>query len=881
MEKKKAMLSTGVALLLLVGIGLTYAWFSLRINIKSNEDISIKIGTLKLKYTDGSSISAENMEPGWTESKVVTIENTGTKDVNYKLTWKKLINEIINDELLLSINCESSNGSCTDMNFTGLPVVTSPDDITDAISIKSGEIHTINLTFEFKETGVSQNYNKRKNFLGIIDVQEAIISDNPTEYTMHTKIFDSNNNPISKAKVVIDSTITGTTDTNGYVSLEKILPGTHELVIKDSSNNVLDTKTIKVSQRNTSNVIDNEKIYVNKDIKTFSATITLDSTNKINTITNLIVPPSGCFNVYYGKISSYKSYNYCPTELIIPGTISGQTITGLSDWAFEGKLIRKVVIPNTIKSIGKLAFGNNKLTDITIPDSVTTIGDSAFENNLLTNATISKNITSMGTAAFNNNQLSDSQAFIYQRNSDGSENKTIIVSYGGKNKNISIPDGVVTLGDYSFSETGINSVTIPNTVTAIGTYAFEDNYLSSIVIPNTVTSIGNNAFAYNYLTSVTIPNSVTSLGRYSFSSNKLKSITLSNKLSTIEYSAFLHNNLTSVTIPSGVTSIGNYAFAYNNLTSVTIPSSVRTINDDAFISNNLTNLTIPNSVTSIGSYAFADNELTSVTIPTSVTSIGTAAFNYNLLPDDKAFIYERNSDGSENKNKIVSYGGKNKVVTIPSGVKIIGKASFDNIGITSITLPDSLTTIENYALEYNNLTELVIPNNVTTIGTSAFYNNKLTSVTLPDSITSIEWRAFDSNKLTSVTIPKGMTKIESSSFSNNNLTSVTIPKGITTIKSSAFSDNNLTSVTIPSTITSIGYYAFEGNNLTSVIIPSSVTEISTDAFNDNSFTSVTIKGKTSSSEFTSYNPNWGWSSSVTCVKNNTSNVTNGCITWEN
>lgn len=56
---------------------------------------------------------------------------------------------------------------------------------------------------------------------------------------------------------------------------------------------------------------------------------------------------------------------------------------------------------------------------------------------------------------------------------------------------------------------------------------------------------------------------------------------------------------------------------------------------------------------------------------------------------------------------------------------------------------------------------------------------------------------------------------------------------------------------------SIGTYSFTGNNLTS----------------------VTIKGKTSSSEFTYYSPGWDWASDVTCVKNNTSNVENGCITW--
>jgi len=56
--------------------------------------------------------------------------------------------------------------------------------------------------------------------------------------------------------------------------------------------------------------------------------------------------------------------------------------------------------------------------------------------------------------------------------------------------------------------------------------------------------------------------------------------------------------------------------------------------------------------------------------------------------------------------------------------------------------------------------------------------------------------------------------------------------------------------------------------------------IGVDAFADNQLTSVTIKTKTSSSQFSSYgNSIWGWKSDVTCVKDNTSNVTNGCITW--
>ena len=147
------------------------------------------------------------------------------------------------------------------------------------------------------------------------------------------------------------------------------------------------------------------------------------------------------------------------------------------------------------------------------------------------------------------------------------------------------------------------------------------------------------------------------------------------------------------------------------------------------------------AVTSIGNFAFYSNNLTSVTIPSSVTSIGISAFNNNQLPDSKAFIYKRNSNGSEDKTKLVSYGGAKR-----NGV--------------------------------------VIPSNVTSIGYRAFQNNSLTSVTIPNSVTSIGFKAFQNNSLTSVTIPSSVTSIGGYAFSktstsNSNLTKITNKTGRT------------------------------------------------------------------------------------------------------
>ena len=101
------------------------------------------------------------------------------------------------------------------------------------------------------------------------------------------------------------------------------------------------------------------------------------------------------------------------------------------------------------------------------------------------------------------------------------------------------------------------------------------------------------------------------------------------------------------------------------------------------------------------------------------------------MPDDQAFIYARNSDGSVDNTKVVGYGGAKR---------------------ENVVIPNSVTTIGNNAFYKNDLTSVVIPNSVTTIGSYAFYGNQLTSVTIPNSVTNIGGAAFSDNQLTSVLI---------------------------------------------------------------------------------------------------------------------------------
>ena len=128
----------------------------------------------------------------------------------------------------------------------------------------------------------------------------------------------------------------------------------------------------------------------------------------------------------------------------------------------------------------------------------------------------------------------------------------------GVNGDVTIPNGVTSIGESAFSGRGkLTSVTIPDRVTSIGDRAFvECCGLTSVILPRAVTNIGVCAFGgYNKLRSVIIPDSVISIGVGAFGyCTNLTDVVFANPDAKFDGSAF--NNCTALT-GIGVEKIGH------------------------------------------------------------------------------------------------------------------------------------------------------------------------------------------------------------------------------------------------------------------------------------------------------------------------------------
>ncbi len=283
---------------------------------------------------------------------------------------------------------------------------------------------------------------------------------------------------------------------------------------------------------------------------------------------------------------------------------------------------------------------------------------------------------------------------------------------------------ISSIGTSAFAScTSLASIDIPAAVTVIEQSVFNNcRNLSNVTVGDGVTSIGITSFYNTKLTSFTFPSALTSIGQSAFENSKLAGdIVLPDKLTAIGTQAFAGTQLTGVSIPATVTSIGSGAFApIPTLANITLAEDNANFKlDNGVLLNTAGNRLLVTAhegeigtsysnatVTSIDNYGLAYAPFTSVDLP-ALTTIGNYGFAYS---DIEAFTLENNVTvgqnvfAGSNLKEIVIADGRNE---IPQG--LCGQCT----NLTNVVLPASATNMMRNCFEgCTALEEMEIPANV-------------------------------------------------------------------------------------------------------------------------------------------------------------------------
>lgn len=270
---------TGIFMVLLILIGLTYAYFLTRITGNSSPNsISVTTANLELIYGDGTTNILTNetpIEPGkFTSSKDFTVTNNGNVITEYAVTLEDFsivyaTDTVINgqsikagtvtkleypEDMEMTLVCikQSDNSSCGIVEGA-LPT---HNDIITTNSIEVGETHKYVLTLTYVDSGIDQSKDMNKTIRGKIDI---IDPKSTIDLTGTVASYESGD------YVEINSTPIKSEIVNGTYKIIGVEPGNHTLHIKyiDSNGNVQSrgSQSLVIKKGDESNVSGNTIIF--------------------------------------------------------------------------------------------------------------------------------------------------------------------------------------------------------------------------------------------------------------------------------------------------------------------------------------------------------------------------------------------------------------------------------------------------------------------------------------------------------------------------------------------------------------------------------------------------------------------------------------------
>ena len=271
---------TGIFIVLLILVGLTYGYFLTRINGNTNaKSISVTTANLEIEYNDNNDIITGNkIEPGITlPSKTFTVTNNGNGTVDYNVGLVNIINNFVNtNDLVYTLSCNSSvtNKECNGTDETAFPTLNS---YIVNNSIDKDEVQTYVITVTYKETNTDQSDDMGKELSAKIDIFDT------KSLTIQGSVTNSNDNDY----VVIHSKEQESQILNGNYKFIGILPDEHKITIKNRKTTTTKETNLSVSKGTPSVsgskiIYDDEKNVADMDININNNTISLNITKISN-----------------------------------------------------------------------------------------------------------------------------------------------------------------------------------------------------------------------------------------------------------------------------------------------------------------------------------------------------------------------------------------------------------------------------------------------------------------------------------------------------------------------------------------------------------------------------------------------------------------------
>ncbi len=280
-RKQKIIVSiTGIVLVSLILIGLTYAYFLTVITGNTNtKSISVTTANLSLTYSDNSDvITGDKILPGTTLTpKTFTVTNNGNKNIDsYKVGLVNILNTFTRTgDIVYTLTCKSSvvNKTCNGVTEKEFPNLNS---YIVENEIDKNELQTYTLTVTYKEKGVDQSDDMNKELSAKIDIFDS------NSLSIQGNVVNSSSNDY----VVIHSKEQISEIVNGKYKFIGIEPDNHTISIKNKNTTSVKNTTLEVTKQSDSSFNNNQINYSDTN-KVADMDINIDGSNINLDITNL------------------------------------------------------------------------------------------------------------------------------------------------------------------------------------------------------------------------------------------------------------------------------------------------------------------------------------------------------------------------------------------------------------------------------------------------------------------------------------------------------------------------------------------------------------------------------------------------------------------